>query len=282
MELNVKFEENDVNINTDFKAEVYQISDGGFEKGYNEGYDKGNKDGQQIGYDKGIVDGKQAEYDKFWDSFQQNGNLTKYAFAFTGKGWTQETLKPKYLIKPESGADGCESMFVRCNWRSPNELIDFSLIKDKFDFSQCTLASKTFQNCFIDNIDVDFSNCTMLTETFNHSNNGKTPNVRLKVSEKTGFNGVFYNGQYTKVTFTEDSVIAQNGLNLGKLIYMEKSHLTSVINALSTTTSGLTVALSLQAVNKAFETTENAKDGSNSAEWKTLVATKTNWTINLA
>ena len=63
---------------------------------------------------------------------------------------------------------------------------------------------------------------------------------------------------------------------------LNRASITSVINALSTTTTGLTVTLSKTAVNKAFETSEGAADGSTSAEWLALVATRSNWTIALA
>ena len=284
MRLKVNFREIDEKPNVKFQ-EIHEISDGGYDKGYNDGYDKGYEVGYGESYDKGFdegfIDGKQAEYDRFWDSFQDNGTKTRYHYAFCGEGWTQETLKPKYLIKPEAGNRGIRQMFMKCNWNN-NSFIDFSLIKDKFDFSQCTEAENTFANCYIDNIDVDFSNCTSLNQTFNHSDNGKTPNIRLKVSEKTVFYSTFSYGVHTKVTFTEDSVIGQNGLSLKRQTQMEKSHITSVINALSTTTNNLSVELSLQAVNKAFETSEGANDGSSSVEWQTLVNTKTNWTINLS
>ena len=250
---------------------VYETAyDKGYQTGYGESYDKG--------FDKGFIDGKQSEYDRFWDSYQQYGNRTLYGFAFAGVGWKQDTLKPKYLIKPSASTsqknNGVNGMFSMCNW-DQKPRIDYSLIKDKFDFSECTQAINLFSNAWIDNIDVDLSNCTELNQTFGHGNNGSTPNIRLKVSEKAVFNKTFY-WNSGKVTFTEDSVIGQNGLDLYRSTTMEKSHLTSVINALSTTTSGLAVTLSLIAVNKAFETSEGANDGSNSTEWKTLVNTKQN------
>lgn len=62
---------------------------------------------------------------------------------------------------------------------------------------------------------------------------------------------------------------------------LSKPSITSIINCLSTTTSGLTVTLSKTAVNNAFETSEGVADGSTSQEWLNLVATKTNWTISL-
>ena len=56
----------------------------------------------------------------------------------------------------------------------------------------------------------------------------------------------------------------------------------SVFNALLDTASGKTITLPSYAVNKAFETSEGALDGRNSAEWQELIATKPNWTIALA
>lgn len=57
--------------------------------------------------------------------------------------------------------------------------------------------------------------------------------------------------------------------------------ITSIINALSDTVTGQTLTLNLTAVNTAFETSSGAADGSTSAEFAALVATKTNWTITM-
>ena len=62
---------------------------------------------------------------------------------------------------------------------------------------------------------------------------------------------------------------------------LNKANTTSVINALSTTATGQTLTLKLSAVNTAFETSAGAGDGSTSAEFAALVATKTNWTITM-
>lgn len=44
--------------------------------------------------------GKQAQEQEFWDSYQDNGNRTRYNYAFAQMGWTNECFKPKYDIKP--------------------------------------------------------------------------------------------------------------------------------------------------------------------------------------
>ena len=56
-------------------------------------------------YGKGLSQGKLDEYDRFWDDFQQNGSRTQYSYAFAGFGWTDATLKPKYVMQaPTSSA----------------------------------------------------------------------------------------------------------------------------------------------------------------------------------
>lgn len=63
------------------------------------------------GYSKGTAEGySQAESD-FWDAYQQNGTRRSYLYAFAGTGWTDETFKPKYDIKPTTlngGFNLCE------------------------------------------------------------------------------------------------------------------------------------------------------------------------------
>ena len=70
-----------------------------FDAGYNKGLAEGG------GYDEGFADGKQAEQDAFMDIYQENGNRSNYAYAFYGRGWTDETYKLKHNITT-SGAFG--------------------------------------------------------------------------------------------------------------------------------------------------------------------------------
>ena len=79
-----------------------------------------------------------------------------------------------------------------------------------------------------------------------------------------------------------EGVIATNGLNLKDSPNLDKDSITSVINCLSTDTTSLSFTLSLNAVNKAFETSEGANDGSTSVDWVALRDSKTNWTISLS
>ena len=43
--------------------------------------------------------GEKSEYDRFWDAYVKDRTYLTYAFA--GYGWTSETFKPKYDIRPK-------------------------------------------------------------------------------------------------------------------------------------------------------------------------------------
>ena len=63
---------------------------------------------------------------------------------------------------------------------------------------------------------------------------------------------------------------------------LTKASITSVVEHLWGEASKKTATFNLNAVNKAFETSEGVNDGSTSAEWTALIGTKPNWTIALA
>lgn len=62
---------------------------------------------------------------------------------------------------------------------------------------------------------------------------------------------------------------------------LSRESIISVVYALSDSANGQTATFNRSAVNTAFETSEGAADGSTSAEWQELIATKSNWNISL-
>jgi hypothetical protein len=54
--------------------------------------------------DAAVEAGKQEAYDKFWDMFQENGNMGNCTALFAGVGWTDETYNPKYPIVATNNA----------------------------------------------------------------------------------------------------------------------------------------------------------------------------------
>lgn len=91
-----------------------------------------------------------------------------------------------------------------------------------------------------------------------------------------------FTGCTSLVNLTMTGTIKSSGFNVSPCVKLSKDSITSVINALSSTTTGKSVTLSKTAVNTAFETSSGAGDGSTSEEWTTLIATKFNWTISLS
>ena len=85
-----------------------------------------------------------------------------------------------------------------------------------------------------------------------------------------------------ELNLLEGTVIGTNGFNVQWATALPKSSITSIINALSDSTSGLSITLPFFAVNTAFDDGSLPLNGSDSEEWKALIATKPNWTINLA
>ena len=76
-------------------------------------------------------------------------------------------------------------------------------------------------------------------------------------------------------------VIGQSGFDVKRSTKLSKESHISIVNAFSTTAT-ISATFSKVAVDKAFETSEGANDGSTSPEWLALVATRPNVTIALA
>ena len=238
----------------------------------------------EFGIEMSYENGKKAEYDAFWDLFQQNGKRGNYMGAFGGIGWTKDTFKPKYPINPNGliVADYMFYGFNRISTADIDDLFDFTEFNSKIDFSKSKRFIHTFNNARIKNLYVDCSSATEINLAFSADNGGYLENLTLKVTPTTTQFISAFNFQYhmKNLTFTEDSEIAAS-INFKWSTKFTHDSIVSIINALSSTTTGLSVTISKTAVNKAFETSTGANDGSTSPEWLALVATKTNWTINL-
>ena len=225
-------------------------------------------------YETGYAAGAQSEYDKLWDAYQDNGKRTNYDSAFSGVYWTQDSLRPKYDIK----ATSIGSMFAdNTNVTDLVEILERSGIV--FDTSQVKSAYRPFRYCSklkrvppldvtsINSLDYMFMNCIVLESA-----------GFLNVQETCDFGSPFGAcGALVDVIIT--GTIGKNA-SFNSNHNLSKASLIGIINAVHET-NAITVTLSLRAVNKAFATSEGAADGSTSAEWNTLVATRPNCTISL-
>lgn len=213
--------------------------------------------------------GKKAEWSEFWDALQSNGNRDSYGYAFAR--YEDNMFYPKYDIKPTAG----NAIFTYANVINLKQrLIDCGV---ELDFSAATTLNSAFLRCYAlthlpilnttsaSDIAYLIADCTELVEV---------DKLILKADGNQTLTGLL--GYCAKLeNITIEGVIGNNGINMRWSAKLSKASITSVINALSTTTTGLTVTFSQTAVNNAF-------GGSTSAEWLALVATRSNWTIALA
>ena len=246
--------------------------DESFSDGYDSGYDAGHEDGWYDGVASGVTlgieRGKQAEYDAFWDACQDNGNRTNYENAFAGQGWTEENFRPKYDMRPTNSYMMFRGSHIRGDLVQILEdcgvILDMSLCSGWIQYPFGGLLASRLGV-------IDFSKAVMLYEAFGNCINLHTIDELIlskKCEETTAFRGC-----------TSLANLKISG-EIGKPFTFQwspltKASITSVINALSTTTSGLTVTFSLTAVNNAFT------GGSEGSEWQALIDTKKNWAFSL-
>lgn len=241
-----------------------------------------------LGLKQGEEKGKQEEYDRFWDEFQENGDRISYDGAFAGTCWNNETLKPKYKITPDDGispsARRAMYMFFHCGRTNP-EFIDYSMFADKIDLSKALVCTSLFHGAKMKNIQVDLSSATTLNQAFNGSDGGVESINSIKITntctyENLGFSG---NTDLKKLIFTDDSEIV---VNLGTtatagtrpMINIDGESIISIVNALSTNTTGKYVTFNATAVANAEEKGEfypyNTFD-----EFVASTGKSSNWTI---
>lgn len=226
--------------------------------------------------------GKKSEYDAFWDEFQDYGNRTHYLNAFDGKGFNKNNFYPKYNIV--FGENESNWTFIRWNDDDKHTLNlkeRMELCGVSFDFTQLKTSIQTFYYTKFTEIPaLDMSNVTSFDRTFAY-NYGLKSIEELTIGKDASFNDAFAHSNVLEKLIIK-GCIGGNGFNTQWCTKLSKDSIISIINALSTSTSGLTVTLSQTAVNRAFATATGAENGSTSEEWLALAATKSNWTISLA
>ena len=244
---------------------------------YNAGVEKGKAEVGEGIYEEGFEAGKQAEYDAFWDAVQVNGTRKAYAFVFAGAGWTEVNFKPKYDMNVTNG----QYMFRYSQINA--DLVD---ILEKqgvvLDLSGITNTDRAFADCQFTRLGVlDFSNVTAINTTFaNTSTLVTVDKIILKDDGSNTFSTAFTNLNALK-NITFEGVIGNKGINLQWSQSLSRNSIVNIVSCLSTETSGLSITLSKNAVNKAFATNTAGTNGSTSAEWLALIGTRANWTISL-
>lgn len=190
--------------------------------------------------------GHQAEYDRFWDLYQESGTRTSYLYAFCGKCWTDETFKPKY---PLIVANANQMFTYNSGLKNLDYEIEITATGDS--------ARYMFSNAWVERIKL------------------------LKVKESLKYTSIFASCTYlTDITF--DGVIG-NSIGFGSCP-LNYDSIISIIEHLSSTSTGQTLTLKKSAVDKAFECSVGANDGTTNPNsyWNSVSLWKPNWTITLA
>lgn len=214
--------------------------------------------------------GKKSQYDEFWDSYQNNGARNYYILAFGGEGWNDKTFRPKYNIAVQSDS------FQMFRSTAITDLVAaLNRAGVTLDFSKATSFTQVFHSAALTRIGtIDTTNAPSVTFTQLFFNCQKLITIEKLILSNNGTQkySQTFQGCDALVNLTIEGVIGQTGVSFQQSKSLSKASITSIINALSTTTSGLSITFSKTAVNNAFPDTSG---------WNALIGTRSNWTINL-
>jgi hypothetical protein len=194
-------------------------------------------------------------------------------YIFAGAAWNDTTFYPK------------KNIILKNNVAYIFALNECSNIKTRLkecgvilDLSGATTAEYAFYYAQTSELPViNLANCANnLSSTFGYARNLVSID-KLIISEKCRWNNTFNQCLILEHLIIEGT-IGQNGFNVQHSTKLTADSLKSIIDALSTTTTGLTITLPTTA-----EANYNANPPENApATWAELVATRSNWTIAYA
>lgn len=227
-------------------------------------------------YDMVYAEGKKSEYDAFWDIFQNYGVKTTdgYQYAFMYTHWNDENFRPKYDLN----GGNFYYAFMQTGIKDIPACLERQGVV--LDTSEASSITAMFSNSRCEVIpSIDTRNVSKLINIYYACWYCHTiGTIILRDDGSQEFSNCFY-GADDIINISIQGTIGQNGFDIHWAKNLSKASILSILSALSTTTNGLTVTLSLTAVNKAFEDHEGDNNGVASVEWAELRASHSNWTI---
>ena len=218
---------------------------------------------QQKVYDAG----KNAEWSAFWDAFQKNGERTSYPYALSGRGWNDETFKPKYNIIIKGLAD-----YVMRNNGVSDLVEQMNKCGIVFDMSEATSVSYACASTETKHLPtISVTNATKLTALFGWNSKLVTIDKLILKSDGTNTYSDTFSSAYALENITIEGVIGTNGFNISQSTNLTHDSIMSIINALadySEDTSGTTWTVTIGSTNKAKLTAEEL-----------LIASDKGWTV---
>ena len=217
-------------------------------------------------------------YNEFWDEYQNPAHVDCDS-RFAGRGWNDETFKPKYNIPNNPPwQTSFSKTFANCGITNLSKILKECGVK--LDFSKTSRADQMFYwaNKITAVPEIDVSNVENCYAMFSTATSLVTIE-KFKVSAKTNLNNAFY-GCLSLENIVVEGELAYFRTDFSQSTKLSKASIISIIEALSDNVSGdYTLTLSLEAVDIAFDT--GKKEGSGSDEFWDLVHSKPNWTISL-
>lgn len=221
-------------------------------------------------YEKGKSDFK----DLFAKGFTNNGARTYYSYAFRTASFNADNVIDfKGMCKP---TDVTQMFYNQKGTHLPSG-IDLSninvstvgVVDNLFGYSSLLLEIPDYNMPVVQRLNNTYGYCYAL-----HTIHGK-----VRVNADTTYTNPFKEC-YALRNIEIEGTIGQNGFNVQWSTKLSGASIVSIIEALSTTTSGLSVTLSQTAVNNMTFPIVGNKCTYNS--WTELEQSKTNWTISLA
>lgn len=272
------------------------------------GYFSGYYDGQSAAEEemneyKAEVEVEKAEmrkqaYDDFWDLLQTNGKRVNYNSGFSGLKFNRDNFKPKYDFKPTNAQDifnncpptaSAEMSAKELDAFIKNKKVSMKQVEEeqgiKFDFSNCTNLVRAFAGCLFSELnEIDLRGITNKNNTALAFYGGYTGYARIYRIEKIIVNettqiaadAFHYQDELMHIRF--EGVIGTD------LIFrdspLDKDSIEHIINNLSDTATGKSVAFNRSAISWAYDTTgEYDFYEEEIPEWLDIINTKPNWNI---
>ena len=204
------------------------------------------------GYSHGYTNGFMDSEENFHNTVI-NPNRTDWSyFCYGGKDGLAS------FLKPEDTRNGTNFQAMFQNWTSYTVTNISSVDIPILDTSK----GKTFTNMFLYSglikriMQLDLSNATAVNNMFNGC---------------TGLEDIWFVSESIKIS-----------LSFSSSHKLTRDCIRNILESfLNKNVTGQTLTLSKKAVDKAFETSEGANDGSTSDEWAWLLPSASNWTISL-
>ena len=223
--------------------------------------------------------GKKSQYDEFWDSYQNNGKRTDYGYAFYRMhlGW-DKIFYPKYDMKPTSASN----MFQYSQLNNFNLKERLEECGVKLDFSKVTSCGACFNYAYLTHLpELNFASLNVIPTMFYDAQIHTIDKIVLKSDGSQTFSNTF--STFRSVMNVVFEGVIGNDISFNHSTSLSKESLISIINALSSMTTGKTITFSKTAINNAFGiNVDDVSTYPEGSEYYILRNSKSNWNFSYA